>query len=256
VKPLHYLVFLSLLAVGLGGSVLLVPHQSELGLMYFKARQFPQARRILEERLAAGDHSIDVVAPLAELFVQSGDVERALALLRRFPVRPEERITLAEKIGQVEQYGQLSRDYLRTLEEVSRAKRSEETLRELANLYRYFNLTEPLATTLRELIGHYAAEPSDFVELANLEAIGGRSSRAVHTLDELGRRHPDAVTGDTVEFLISVLLDTGETARAEERAKWWLARHSLPADAIRLAGLLDSRGQPSPATCGFWKRSS
>jgi cellulose synthase operon protein C len=243
-KPFHYAVFLGLLAVGLGGSVLLVPHQDELGLMFFKARQYPQARRILEERLAAGEHSIDVVVPLAEILVQSGDVERALALLRRFPVRPAERIALAKRIGQFERYGQLTWDYLHTLEEINRTKRSEDTLRELANLYRYFNLTEQLAATLGELIAHCAAGPSDFAELANLEAIEGRPSHAAQTLDELGRRHPEAVTGATVEFLISVLLDAGDTVRAEERAVWWLARHNLPEEAIRLAGLMDSRGKP------------
>jgi len=198
VKLFHYAVFLGLLAIGLGGSVLLVPHQDELGLMFFKARQYPQARRILEEKFAAGEHSIDVIVPLAEILVQSGDVDRALAMLRSFPVRPDERNALANRIGQFERYGQLTWDYMHTLEEINRTKRSEDTLRELANLYRYLNLTNRLAATLRELIVHYAAEPSDFVELANLEAIGGQPSHAAHTLDELGRRHPEAVTGDTV----------------------------------------------------------
>jgi len=244
VKLFHYAVFLGLLAVGLDGSVLLVPHQDELGLMFFKARQYPQARRILEEKLAAGERSIDVIVPLAEILVRSGDVDRALAMLRSFPVRLDERTALANRIGQFERYGQLTRDYMHTLEEINRAKRSEDTLRELANLYRYLNLTDPLAATLRDLIAHYAAEPSDFVELANLEAIEGRPSHSAHTLDELGRRHPEALTGDSVEFLINVLLDSGDTARAQERASWWLARHSLSAEAIRLAGLMDSRGQP------------
>jgi hypothetical protein len=38
VKPFHYTVFLGLVVVGLGASVLLVPHQDELGMMFFKAR--------------------------------------------------------------------------------------------------------------------------------------------------------------------------------------------------------------------------
>jgi hypothetical protein len=53
-KPVHYAVFLGLLGAGLGASVLLVPHQDELGMIFFKARQYPEARRILEERLAGG----------------------------------------------------------------------------------------------------------------------------------------------------------------------------------------------------------
>jgi cellulose synthase operon protein C len=247
VKTLHYAIFAGLLAIGLAGSVLLVPGRDELGLLYFKARQYPQAQRILEQRLAAGEHSIDVAVPLADLYIQSGDVDRALALLKRFPVRPDERFALAERIGQFQQYGQLTREYLRTLEKINRLKRSEQSLRELANLYRYFNQPVPLAAVLEELIRNYPAEPADFVELANLQAIGGNFLRAATTLEQLEVRHPEAVTGDTAEFLISVLLDAGQTRRAGERARRWLARHPTANQAIRLSGLFDSGGKPAEA---------
>ncbi len=244
-KPFHYAVFLGVLAAGIGASVLLVPHQDETGLMLFKAGQHPQARRLLEERLAAGERSSDIVLPLAEILIQSGDVERALNLLRTLPAPPGERTALDQRIGQFERYGQFTWDYLHTLEEICRTKPSDADLRELANLYRYLNLTEKLTATLHELIARGATEPSDFVELANLEAIAHRASHAAQVLDDLEKQHPEAITGDTVELLISVLLDAGETTRAEEQAAAWVARHRLPAEAIRMAGLMDSRGKPA-----------
>ncbi len=244
-KRLHYAVFLCLLTVGFGASLLLVPGRDELGLLYFKARKNNEAQSILEQRLRAGEHSIDIVIPLADLYIQSGNVDRALALLRRFPARPGQRIALAERIGQFERYGQLTREYLHTLEQINRMKRSAETLRELAGFYRYFNEVGPLAATLEELNRHYSATPGELMELANLEAIGGQFARAASTLELLEKRYPKAITGDTVEFLISVLLDAGEGGRALERATRWLDQHFTPNEAVRLAGLLDSRGEPA-----------
>jgi cellulose synthase operon protein C len=244
-KRLHYAVFLCLLALGFGASLLLVPGRDELGLLYFKARKNDEAQSVLQQRLRAGEHSIDVVIPLADLYIQSGDVDRALALLKRFPARPDQRIALAERIGQFERYGQLTREYLHTLEQINRMKRSEVTLRELAGLYRYFNEVGPLAATLEELYRHYSATPNEVMELANLEAIGGQFARAASTLELLEKRYPKAITGDTVEFLINVLLDAGEGDRALERATRWLAQHPTPNEGVRLAGLLDSRGKPA-----------
>jgi tetratricopeptide (TPR) repeat protein len=243
-NKLQYAVFLGLLALGLGGSMLLVPSQNQLGLLYFKARQNRQAKPILEQRLKQGEHTIDVVVPLADIYMQSGDVDRALALLNRFPVPPEQRLELARRIGQFESFGQRTRDYLRTLEKINRIKRSEAVLREIAVLYRYFNQVGPLTEVLEELIDHYPGMPDEFIELANLQAIAGKLSAAASTLEKLEKRHPEAITGDAVEFLISALLDAGEGSRAQARAAKWLAQHRTPDEAVRLAELLNSHGKP------------
>jgi hypothetical protein len=62
-KPLQYTVFAGLLLAGVAAGFLQEPDASELGLLYFKAHQDDEARRILESRLAAGELSIDVTIP-------------------------------------------------------------------------------------------------------------------------------------------------------------------------------------------------
>jgi cellulose synthase operon protein C len=244
-KRLHYVVFLALLAIGFAGSLLLVPGRAELGLLYFKARKNSEAQSVLEQRLRSGQRSIDVVIPLAELYVQSGDVDHALALLEHFPAGPGQQIALAETIGQFERYGQLTEQYLHTLEQINRMKSSAAILRQLAGLYRYYNQVGPLVGALQELASRYDPSSDELMELANLEAVGGQFARAASTLEELENRYPEAIGGATVEFLMSVLLDAGEGGRALERARRWLAQHPVPDEAVRLAGVLDSRGKPA-----------
>jgi Tfp pilus assembly protein PilF len=55
------------------------------------------------------------------------------------------------------------------------------------------------------------------------------------------------MNADAVEFLTSVLLDAGQPGAAQQWASRWLARHTDPNSAIRLAGLLDSKGRPAQA---------
>ncbi|HEY6340544.1 MAG TPA: hypothetical protein VIY49_03555 [Bryobacteraceae bacterium] len=244
-KRLHYAVFLAVLGIGFAGSLVLVPGRDELGLLYFKARRNSEAQSVLEQRLRSGQRSIDVVIPLADLYIQSGDVDHALALLEHFPARPDQKIALAETIGQFERYGQLTGQYLHTLEQINRMKSSAATLRELAGLYRYLNQVGPLAATLQALASRYDPSSDELMELANLEAIGGQFAPAASTLEQLEKRYSEAVSGGTVEFLMSVLLDAEQGGRALELAGRWLAQHPAPDEAIRLAGVLDSRGKPA-----------
>jgi Tfp pilus assembly protein PilF len=246
-KPLHFVVFSVVVAAGLGGSAFLIPRQADLGLMYFKDRQYAAARSIYEKRLAAGAPSVDVVMPLAELYTQSGEVSRAVDLLQRFASHRADKVDLIQRIGKFQQYEQRPEDYLKTLEEINRRKSSEESLRELANLFRYTNQNSKLIATLQLLVAKYPSNPSDFLELANLQVIGGHAAEAAATMERLEAKQPRAITADTVELLLSLLLDSAQGNRALERAARWLALHRDADGAARLAALLNFKGQPALA---------
>ncbi|MBV9507862.1 MAG: hypothetical protein JO323_22965 [Acidobacteriia bacterium] len=244
-KGLRYTALICIVAMGLGGSVLLIPAPGVIGLMYFKGGHYREAKEALERRLSAGDKSVDVVVPLAELYVQSGQVNRAVSLLKTLRVAPSERSSLDREIGNFERFGQFTKAYLQTLEEINRLQKSEDSLRELADLYRYLGQTGRLTETLRTLAANYPGEPSDLTELANLEAVEGHTAKAIDTLLLLERRHPESINTDSVEFLISVLLDSGQTERAVERAEQWVSAQRSPDQAIRFAGMFDARQKPA-----------
>ena len=114
------------MAGGLAGSFLLIPRDSELSLMYFRGHHYADARRLYEQRLAAGDRSVDVVMPLAEVYVQSGEVGRAVDLLRHFGTSAGDRLELFQRVARFQKYGQQMQEYLHTLEAISRIEVSED----------------------------------------------------------------------------------------------------------------------------------
>jgi tetratricopeptide (TPR) repeat protein len=242
-RLLHYLVVAVLMAGGLAASLILVPRESDLSLMYFRGHQYEDARRLYEARLAAGDRSIDVVVPLAELYVQSGEVSRAVDLLRPSGALSARHLALFQRIATYQKYGQQMQDYLRTLEAISRIEGSEEDLRELANQYRYANEISKLIPALETLLAKYPGEPAEHLELANLLAAGGRVAQAAQVLDRFEARHPQEINAGTVEFLISALVDSGQGMRAVERAGRWLDRHGDSGSVVRLTALLRTKGQ-------------
>ena len=242
-RPLHFILLGVVIAGGLAGSLLLIPNESDLSLMYFRGRQYTDARRLLEKRLAAGDRSVDVIVPLADICVQSGDIARAVELLRELHTSDAGRLQVFERVAVFQQYGQLMEDYRRTLEEIERIAGSEEGLRELANQYRYADENAKLIPALQTLIARYQGGPIEYLELANLLAHEGRFADAAGMLERFESRHPRDVSADTVELLVSVLLDSGQGSRALQRASRWLEKNRDSGAVVRLVALLRTKGK-------------
>ena len=242
-KPLQYIVLAAVMACGLAGSFLLIPSEADLSLMYFRGHQYEEARRLYEKRLGAGDRSVDVVMPLSELYVQSGDVDRAVVLLRQLAAPAADRLDLFQRVATFQKYGEQMQEYLQTLEAINRIKSSEDGLRDLAAQYRYANENAKLIPALQTLVARYQGEPAEYLELANLLAVGGRTADAAGLLDRFEARHPRDVTPDSVEFLVSVLIDSGQGARALDRAARWLGGHAESGSVARFAALLRIKGQ-------------
>lgn len=243
-KPLHYVILAMLLAAGFAGSLLLVPNESELALMYFRSRQYSDARPFLEKRYAAGERSVDVVMPLAEVYVQDGEVERAVQLLRQLQASDSDRVALFQQISVFQKYNEQMQDYLGTLESISRMAVSEESLRELADQYRYANDNMKLIPALQTLTARYKGDPDEYLELTNLLAAGSRFREAVDVMRRFETRHAAAVSAESTELFVSVLLDSGEPGQALEVAARWLEKHRDSDSVVRFASLLRTRGLP------------
>ncbi|HTA46274.1 MAG TPA: tetratricopeptide repeat protein [Bryobacteraceae bacterium] len=246
-KSFHYLVLGLVLIAGLGGSVLLIPNESDLGMMYYRGHQYSEARPLLEKRLSAGDRSIDVIMSLAELYVQNGEVDRAIELLHKANASNADRLELFQKVATFQKYSQQAQDYLATLETIEKIAGSEDGLRELAFQYRFANDNAKLIPALQTLVGRYKAYPSEFLELANLLAVGSRFTAAADVMQRFEIRHPNDVSPETVELFLSLLLDSGQEAKALDRASRWLARHRNSETIVRFAALMREKHEPGMA---------
>jgi Tfp pilus assembly protein PilF len=247
VKPYHYLALGIVLITGLAGSLLLIPDESDLGLMYFRGHQYREARPLLEKRLSQGDRSIDVIMSLAELYVQDGEVDRAVALLHKVNASDADRLELFQKVAVFQKYNQQALDYLATLETIDKFAASEDRLRELTIQYRYANDNAKLIPALQTLVARYKADPSEYMELANLLAVGGRFAAAADVMQRFDRVHPNDASAESVELSISLLLDSGREPPAMDRASRWLTRHRNSETIVRFAALMREKHRPAMA---------
>ncbi len=241
-----YFLAAALLAVlGVGLSTLLVPRQQELALMRLKDKDFDEARREYEIQLAAGKLTASVVMPLTQLYLQYGNVTGAVALMERFVAANPVNVEARQRLGVLYQYAQRPDDYLENLEAANRVQATEDNLRRLSSIYNYQARYDKQIEALSALVEMSAAKTSDYVDLARLQASLQQLPDAVATLQRMEARFPQAIYGDLVELLVSVLLDSGEPRAAFDRALSWLGQSPRADDVARFASQLAARGQPT-----------
>ncbi|HYR84027.1 MAG TPA: tetratricopeptide repeat protein [Terriglobia bacterium] len=244
---IHYFVFAILLAAGLGLAALLVPGKGELALLQFKAREYEIARQSYEERLAAGNRSADVVLPLTQLYLQYGDVDKAVELMKRFVDENPKNLEALQRLGKLFQYAERPRDYLKILERIAILDPSESNLRSLSNIYNLTAQYDDQINTLLTLVQKYPAQPRDFIDLASLQASRGSIADAESTIERFDTLHPDAMTAETVELHLNLLVDNGRASEAPAVALVWLRRQLNYDTAVQFADLLNFKKQPAMA---------
>jgi len=231
----------------LGASYVLVPNRNELALMNLKDKKFEAARELYLEQLANDDMSISVVIPLTDLHLQNSNVDAAVDLMERFVNRNPGNIQARRRLGKLYQYAERSEDYVANLEKIVLLRASEEDLRELSNNYNFSARYEKQIEMLIELIKLKPGREQYYLDLAYLQASQGMLSDAAGTLERFNDSCPEAITDETVEFLLSLLLDTGRHRNAFEISSQWLGETPDAATTLQLATLLNYKQQASYA---------
>src|SRR5690349_5478477 len=130
-KPLHYVIVIFTVLIGIGFSIVLIPGRSEIALMNFKGSNFDEARIDYEKRVAAGDLSASVVNPLAELYLQYGRTSDAISLLEKYVQANPNDVQAKERLAKYYEHSQRPNDYRTALEQLAAKSPTEPKLREL-----------------------------------------------------------------------------------------------------------------------------
>jgi thioredoxin-like negative regulator of GroEL len=240
----HYLVTAALVVLGLVGGLQLITSEEEVALIRYRDKDFETALEQYEERLASGDFSISVVMPLAQLYLQFGNVEAALALMQRFVRENPSNLEARRQLARFYQYAQRPQDYVITIEQLASSNPTEDTLRELSDIYNFHGRFDDQIKVYERLIQEYPGNPRDHLVLANLQASRGKVAEAAQTLEKFEKAHPEAITPDTLSLLLSTFLDSEQPDKALRRARDWLARSNDAETAAQLASMLNFKGQP------------
>ncbi|HYD99720.1 MAG TPA: tetratricopeptide repeat protein [Alphaproteobacteria bacterium] len=240
--------FLVIAAGSLGASLLLIPSDRSVALMELKAKDFEEAAERYRALYEAGDRSVDVVKPLADLSLMDGDVDRAVALMEEYVAANPGRAEALMLLARYYQYDQRHDDHLATLERVNALQPSAEIRRSLAALYSFRGRYADQVRILEALAEAGEANAAELIDLAQLEAAIGDPAAAAATFARLDAIDPGA--GDlTVRLLqLAVTLDAGRPAEALAAAQRWLEHHpEARTGAAPLAARLRQSGQPALA---------
>lgn len=241
---LHYIVFAIVAITGLGATWLLLPSNSETGLIHLKEKRLDTARATFEELLKKGDYSLDVVMPLVDIYLQYGETDKAIQLLEKFSDRGNSSPEVITKLAQVNRAAVRLPEYMHALETLAQAQHNPETLRQLAPVYRYFDRRDSLARMLEWLAESGKATDAELAELAQIKASAGDPASAMETLKRLDQLKHGKLDRTSLELWVRLLIDTGKQDEAFRRAQIYTKAHP-DAESVRyFSSVFARRGLP------------
>ncbi|MBT7408269.1 MAG: tetratricopeptide repeat protein, partial [Methylococcales bacterium] len=239
------LLAIALVFGGVISSIMLIPTDNEIALLQFKDKKFDDAKTMYETRIESGDLSVSVVMPLSQLYLQYGDVNKAVELMERFIKSHPKNIDALLRLGKLYQYAQRPYDHLRVLETVVELQPTEERLMDLSKIYNFIGRYKKQIETLRSIIEQYPNNEKAYLDLANLQASQGLIEDAIKTQDLYIKKHPGRVTVDTVMLSLSLKLNDGQFKIAEKLANDWLKSNKNDYKAaLKFGGLFQSKRKP------------
>jgi TolA-binding protein len=230
----------ALVGTSLFASVLIVPNARERAVMHLRDREFDQARVAFERRLEEAGPLLDTVVPLARLYAQRGDLDRAISIISDLiatgRVEGHEAAEARRLMSAYLRWAGREAEHRANLLEIVRLEPTPANLRELSALYNYSGDTDLQIEILGRLIALPDASPDDFVDLAELFASRRAFRPAIDTLAALVERMPDKFDSAMLDLWLIASLEARDNDGAVSRARAHLARRSGPTDVAAVIG--------------------
>ena len=230
---------------------MLIPSQQELGTMYLRDKEFDKAFDIFAEAYATGARSPTVIMPLARLFLQKGDVDRAILLIEELSERRPHDAELLRTLGTYYQSVQRFDDYTRALEKLRVIEPRASDLRALSDLYNFQTRYMDQMAVLQELIDRGWGSAADAATAAHFHAANGDIKKALDVFDSLTLRAKVRLDTQTMRFFLSLLLDAGKSAEALSLSAQWSEASESASALWEIADLFINKGHPEAATALF-----
>lgn len=240
----HLLIILPIAMVGLVASYFLMPKAQELALMQMKDKHFTEARTDYETQLEQGKLNVEIATRLSELYLQTGDIEKAIGVMEKFVKANPTHLAARKTLGTYYQYAQRQDDYMRNLEEINKLLPKPENLKVLSEIYNFNTQYDKQAETLKKLIAEQGTtDATSYVDLASIYASGKNYSQAIATLQTLKQKRPEDFEFAQEELLVTLLFDNNQPNEAVAEADAWIKAHIDTYDNnARLISVANFRG--------------
>ena len=233
--------------LALGISYLVLPGSEELGTMLLRDQKYEASRAQFEKQLEEGDISPATVTALLKIYVQYGDVDRAIALIRRFEsmvgASPE---LLAQMVDLYRADRKLGL-YIRALRRLIELEPTLLRLEDLADALHLANDPQGRIAALQRLRAEGWASEERLLQLGELLIAETEYPEAVAVLEELFATNPDLPDTSNHLALFELLMILGRPGDAIAWAeKWWSDRSPIET-LITFAQSATAYGEPELA---------
>lgn len=228
----------ALTAVGLAGGYLLLPKEADIARMGVRDYQYGPSEKIYEERFAAGDRSSEVVQQLVRIHTAVGNIQRAIEVLQAYTEEHPDNADALRQLGQLYQYAQRYDEYLAVLEARAAKSDDEVVLRELSELYTFFQMPEKNREVLQRLAQlKHEDTPETFRSLASYQALDGHFAEVAALLKKLHEQFPNDYEYKDVVVHTNALLEIKDADKAVALVQSW--RADPRSDKEQVAFLID-----------------
>lgn len=241
---------LLVLVVGVGYAALsLAPAPKEMALMEMEDNEKASALKHYTELYEQGDHSINVMGPLVQLYTHYGLVDKAIAMLETVSREGHYSADSLRQMASLYRTSQRFYAYCEKLEELQKIKPSAQILRELADTYDFMGEHVMAGDALARLVksNDYITEETDYYKLASYYHIKGQSDDALATIEDFLDNPKTEFSMDMIELGLYILLENGQDQHALEVARHYLKKHPKEEYAIALSQRFEEYGHPETA---------
>ncbi|OKH86258.1 tetratricopeptide repeat protein [Thalassospira sp. TSL5-1] len=224
----------------IAAGIMMVPSKRELANIYFRDKDFVKARNFYEEEYDDGDRNIDVYGALSRIYLQNGEIDRAIKLFEELHQREPDSIRILTDLGTLYQYAQRPNDYTRTLEERRKLDPTEAVLRDLSNIYNFNGRYRDQIDVLHELVERGWSTTNDLISIVYLYASIGQPQKSLDFIEDLLSR-PNGFTPTLAELKLRLLFDARDLKQASEFSAEWMRKEPTFATAQKIANLYQAR---------------
>jgi len=208
--------------LALGFSVLLLPSREEVGTMLLRDRQYEDSRSEFEALLDRGDVSIQTISALLRIYVQYGDVDRAVDLVERYRDVAGRSPDIVAQLVELHRKNRKFGLYLRWLDTLVDIEPTPERLADLIDAHFRRGDKRAQLAALERLHEKGWHDADRLVEMSELQILFGDHDGAIATLLELRGLGDERLDWSQRLVLTELLLRQGQADQAWSLISTWL----------------------------------
>jgi hypothetical protein len=234
---------------GLVGGWWLLPEEADVARMEVRDYNYKDPEQHYETQFQSGDHSVDTVQQLVRIHTNTGNIDRAIEVLRTYVDEHPEDSAALQQLGQLYQFAQRYQDYMAILEARAEGSTDPVVLREMSELYNFFQQTDKQKAVLERL---YEVEKGENLQtirdLSGFYTVDKEFDKVARLMNDVLTKHSAEYSYDDVVAHTNALLELKRTDEATDVVTQW---HSLKRgndeELASLVDMLHYQGSPAHA---------